>query len=124
MYEINELQHGKHFVWDFLHLMVLYQISHSFVALTRSISDTCISPTCVKIPYGCAFHEVIFISGAMPLLILFFSICKWNFVRDSGNIVLLSPLTDPKASSSKRIHQCIDLHWEEAEGTANKGPKK
>ena len=37
--------------------LVLYQKSHSFAALTRSISDT--SPTRVKIPYARAFHEVI-----------------------------------------------------------------
>ena len=37
--------------------MVLYQKSHSFAALTLSISDT--SPTRVKIPYARAFHEVI-----------------------------------------------------------------
>ena len=39
----------------------MYQKSHSFAALTRSISDT--SPTRVKIPYAHAFHEVISISG-------------------------------------------------------------
>ena len=36
------------------------QKSHSFAALTRSISDT--SPTRVKIPCARAFHEVISIS--------------------------------------------------------------
>ena len=36
---------------------VKYQKSHSFAALTRSISDT--APTRVKIPYARAFHEVI-----------------------------------------------------------------
>ena len=41
----------------FSHSLVLYQKSHSFAALTRSISDT--SPTCVKIPYARAFREVI-----------------------------------------------------------------
>ena len=41
----------------FSHSLVLYQKSHSFAALTRSISDT--SPTRVKIPYARAFHEVI-----------------------------------------------------------------
>ena len=35
----------------------MYLKSHSFAALTRSISDT--SPTHVKIPYARAFHEVI-----------------------------------------------------------------
>ena len=40
----------------FSHSLVLYQKSHSFAALTRSISDT--SPTRVKIPYARAFHEV------------------------------------------------------------------
>ena len=35
----------------------MYLKSHSFAALTRSISDT--SPTRVKIPYARAFHEVI-----------------------------------------------------------------
>ena len=34
--------------------------SHSFAALTRSISDT--SPTRVKIPYARAFHEVMSMS--------------------------------------------------------------
>ena len=41
----------------FSHSLVLYQKSHSFAALTRSISDT--SPSRVKIPYARAFHEVI-----------------------------------------------------------------
>ena len=38
----------------------MYQKSHPFAALTRSISDT--SPTCVKILYARALHEVISIS--------------------------------------------------------------
>ena len=53
MYKINKLHHGKRFVRE----LVLYQKSHSFAALTRSISDT--SPTRVKIPHARAFHEVI-----------------------------------------------------------------
>ena len=58
MYKINKLQHGKRFVRDFhTRWFNLYQKSHSFAALTRSISDT--SPTRVKIPYARAFHEVI-----------------------------------------------------------------
>ena len=58
MYQINKLQHGKRFVRDFhTRWFNLYQKSHSFAALTRSISDT--SPTRVKIPYARAFHEVI-----------------------------------------------------------------
>ena len=62
MYEINKLLHGKRFVRDF-HTLVLYQKSHSFAALTRSISDT--SPTRVKIPYARAFKEVISISAIL-----------------------------------------------------------
>ena len=46
----------------FSHSLVLYQKSHSFAALTRSISDT--SPTRVKMPYAHAFHEVISIGTA------------------------------------------------------------
>ena len=42
---------------EFSHSLVLYQKSHSFAALTHSISDT--SPIHVKIPYAGAFHEVI-----------------------------------------------------------------
>ena len=42
-----------------------YQKTHSFAALTRSISDT--SPTRVKIPYARAFHEVIFISSHVKI---------------------------------------------------------
>ena len=57
MDKINKLQHGKRFCTGFSHSLVLYQKSHSFAALTRSISDT--SPTRVKIPYARAFHEVI-----------------------------------------------------------------
>ena len=53
MYEINKLQHGKHFVRDFPTRWFCIR------NLTRSISDT--SPTRVKIPYVRAFHEVIFI---------------------------------------------------------------
>ena len=60
MYKINKLQHGKHFVRDFHMHSVKDQKSHSFAALTRSISGT--SPTCVKIPYALAFHEIISIS--------------------------------------------------------------
>ena len=41
-------------------MLALYQKSHSFAALTRTISDTL--PTRVKIPYARAFHEVISIS--------------------------------------------------------------
>ena len=57
MYEINKLLHGKCARIGFLHSSVLYQTSHSFAALTRSISDT--SPTPAKIPYARTFHEVI-----------------------------------------------------------------
>ena len=53
MYKINKLQ----LCTGFSHSLVLYQKSHWFAALTRSISDT--SPTRVKIPYARAFHEVI-----------------------------------------------------------------
>ena len=61
MYEINKLLHGKRFVRVFTLVGFVsaggYQKSHSFAALTRSISDT--SPTRVKIPYARAFHQVI-----------------------------------------------------------------
>ena len=47
-----------------------YQKSHSFAALTRSISDT--SPTRVKVPHARAFHEVIYISliGSTRIMML------------------------------------------------------
>ena len=51
MYEINKLLHEKRFVRDF------HTCWFCIRNLTRSISDT--SPTCVKIPYARAFHEVI-----------------------------------------------------------------
>ena len=73
MYKINKLQHGKRFVRYLIsHSIVLYQKTHSFAALTRSISDT--SPTHVKIPYARAFHEVIsiFFIGKCK--------CKWKSV--------------------------------------------
>ena len=57
MYKINKLQHGKGFFKGFSHSLVKYQKSHSFAAITRSISDT--SPIRVKIPCARAFHEVI-----------------------------------------------------------------
>ena len=60
MYKINKLQHGKGFFTGFSHSLVKYQKSHSFAAITRSISDT--SPTRVKIPCARAFHEVISLS--------------------------------------------------------------
>ena len=63
MYKINKLQHGKHFVRDFSHSLVLYQKSHSFAAFARSISDTL--RTHAKIPYTRAFHEVISILATL-----------------------------------------------------------
>ena len=69
MYKINKLQHGKRFVRDFhTRWFNLYQKSHSFAALTRSISDT--SPTRVKIPYARAFHEVISIFSTIKLILV------------------------------------------------------
>ena len=47
-------------------MLVLYQKFHSFAVFTRSISDT--SPTCVKILYAHAFHEVISILAMAKLV--------------------------------------------------------
>ena len=49
----------------FSHSLVKYQKSHSFNALTRSISDT--SATRVKVPYARAFHELISMFRALAL---------------------------------------------------------
>ena len=57
MYEIKKITAWKALCTGFSHSLALYQKSHSFAALTRSISDT--SRTRVKIPYARAFHEVI-----------------------------------------------------------------
>ena len=60
----------------FSHELVKYQKSHSFAALTRSISDT--SPTRVKILYARVFHEVMAISltavWSFPLVCLSYSL--------------------------------------------------
>ena len=66
MHEINKLQHGKRARQGFSHSLVKYQKSHSFAALSRSISDT--APTRVKIPYARAFHEVISIFVAVAVV--------------------------------------------------------
>ena len=42
MYEINKLQHGKLFVRDFSHSLILYQKSHSFDF--RYITNSCANP--------------------------------------------------------------------------------
>ena len=57
MYKNKQITAWKPLCTGFSRSLVLYQKSHSFAALTRSISDT--SPTRVKIPYARAFHEVI-----------------------------------------------------------------
>lgn len=60
----------------FSHLLVKYQKSYSFAALTHSISDT---STRVKIPYACVFHEVIsiyFILHWEKTLLFFFALLE------------------------------------------------
>ena len=55
LYKINKLQQGKCFVRIFTLVGEVSEIS--LVRCARAISDT--SPSCVKIPYTRAFHEVI-----------------------------------------------------------------
>ena len=63
-------------------LVVLYQKSHSFAALTRSISDT--STTRALTPYARTFHEVIYISSLVRILMTSFPSFSRLFMQTVG----------------------------------------
>ena len=67
MYTIHTTPHVKCWRTVFTHWLFLYQKSHSFAALTRSISDT--KTTRVQIPYVSTFHEVFSINFTVYILL-------------------------------------------------------